>query len=133
MINQNPSRFQQEQERRTVLRVPKPIDVVQVQSTATTIFTARDDADFQIESLVATNVSMLAEAITLYLIPSGGSASAGNTIVYQRAIPANSAVTLFDRNTQCLVQPSASIEALCNVNDGVNIWGYGFDYQGIYG
>lgn len=132
MINPTPTRIQSESERLTLLRVPRPVDVVQVQTTATTVFTALDQADFQIEGLYATNVTGTADYITLHLVPSGGSASTANTIIYQRAISANGGLTLFDRERMGLLQPGASIQALCGVNDAVNVWGYGYDYQGQY-
>lgn len=116
----------------SALRVPQPVSVVQVQTTVTTIKTARDDADFQIESLVATNVTGTADYVTVYLVPSGGSAAASNMIVYQRAVPAKSGVALFDRENMGLLPPGSFLQALCGVNDAVNVWGYGYDYQGLY-
>lgn len=129
---QSPIRFEQESEIRSALRVPRPIDVVQVQSTATTIFTARSDADFQIENLVAANVTGAASALTVYLVPSGGSASAANTIVYQLNIAARTGETIFNRENMGMLQPGMSIQALCSTNDDINMFGYGFDYQGVY-
>ncbi len=126
-------RFTQERDPLSVLRVPRPIDVFQLQSTVGTIFTARSDADFQIESLIATNVTATDDFVTVYLVPSGGSAGAANTIVFQRTVPANTGVTIFNMEHLGLLQPSMTLEALCSVNDSVNIWGYGYDYQGHWG
>lgn len=114
------------------LKVPKPIDVSQLQSTATTVFTARNDADFQIEGLTASNVTGVDSWVTVHLVPSGDSASAANTIAYQVVIPANDGVNIFTKENQGLLQPGSSLVALCDVNDSVNVYGYGFDYQGIY-
>lgn len=130
---QGPIRFQTESDPRATLRIPRPIDVFQVQTTAGTIFTARDDADFQIEALTATNVTASPDYITLHLVPDGGSVSTANTIVYQREIQAKTSVTIFSREYMGLMQPGMTLQALCGVNDAVNIWGFGYDYQGIYG
>lgn len=126
----NPQRQQTEREPLTLLRVPLPIDVVQVQTTATTVFTATND--FHIEALVASNVTATADFITLHLVPSGGSAGATNLIAYEIAIPAKSNVVLFDRENVGLMQPGMFMQALCGVNDAINIWGHGFNYQGQY-
>lgn len=115
------------------LKAPTPIAVTQVQTTATTVFTARDDADFQIESLIASNVTGSADWITVHMVSDGGSASTANTIVYQRSVPANLGIVIFDRENQGLLQPGYSLIALCNTNNAINVYGYGFDYQGAYG
>lgn len=126
------TRFRAEEEQRPLLRIPKPIDVVRVQATATTVFTARSEADFQVENLVASNVTSSATYVTVYLVPSGGSASAANTIIYQLPIAANSGETIFNRENMGLLQPGMSIQALCQTNNDINMFGYGFDYQGVY-
>lgn len=125
-------RQQTEPQPLSTLRIPVPITVVQAQTTATTVKTARTDADFHIESLVATNVTGSADYVTVYLVPSGGTAGATNMIVYQRAIPAKSGIAIFDRDNMGLLPPGAFIQVLCGVNDAVNVWGYGYDYQGHY-
>ena len=125
-------RFTFEQEGRAALRIPRPIDIVQVQTTATTVFTARSDADFQIEHLVASNVTGSADYVTVYLVPDGGTAGATNLAISQKVVPANDWVTIFDREAMGLLQPGMFIQCLCGVNDAVNVWGYGYDYQGIY-
>jgi len=128
----NPVRFQSEQSDRAALRVPVPVDVFQLQTTVGTVFTARADADFQIENLVAVNVTGTIDYVTIYLVPSGGTAGVANTIVYQKEVPAKGGITIFDKENVGLVQPGMTLEALCGVNDAVNIYGHGYDYQGIY-
>lgn len=130
--NQSPIRFQSEQEARPALRVPKPIDVFQLQTTAATVYTARDDADFQIEHLVASNTTGTADYVTVYLVPSGGALGPSNMVFYQVAVAAKSYVSLFDRERMGLLQPGMTLRALCGTNDSINMFGYGFDYQGIY-
>ena len=88
--------------------------------------------NFQIESLLATNVTGSDTYITVHLVPSGGSASTANTIIYQRTVPAKTGVTVFDKEHLGLLQPGMTLQALCGVNDAINMWGHGYDYQGVY-
>lgn len=128
----DPTRYQFEQDVRTALRVPRPIDVFPLQTTVSTVFTARSDADFQIESLVASNVTGATHFVTLHLVPSGGTASGANMILYEGAIPTKENLTIFNRENMGMLQPGMTLQALCGTNDAVNIWGYGYDYQGTY-
>ena len=129
--NQIPVQIQSREDTRAALRVPKPIDVVQVKTTATDVCTARDDADFHIEHLTASNTTGSAVYVTLYLVPDGGTAGATNIVLYQKAIPAKDWVTLFDSTNMCLLQPGMTLQALCGTDDDVNIFGHGYDYQGV--
>lgn len=122
-----------EQDARSTLRVPRPIDVFQCQTTVGTVFTARADADFQITSLVASNVTGTADPVTIYLVPDGGTAGATNLIIAGLSVAANSTVTIFDENNRGLLQPGMTLEALCGTNDAINLFGHGYDYEGIYG
>lgn len=130
---QSPQRFQTESEKRPALSVPRPIDIVQIQTTATTVFTARDDADFRVESLIASNVTGGVAYVTVYLVPDGGTAGATNLAFYQLPVAAKSYIEIFNKDRVGLLQPGMSIQALDGVNDDINIFGHGFDYQGIYG
>ena len=127
-----PVRFQTEQDPRSALRVPRPIDILPLQTAPSIAFTARDDADFQIEHLVATNVTGVSTFVTVNLVPAAGSAATANIIVFQRVVPASSGVTIFNRENMGFMQPGSTLRALCGVNDAVNLWGYGYDYQGVY-
>lgn len=131
-LGQNPVLLDNSQQTRAALNIPRPIDVVQLQTTVSTAFTARDDADFQVESLIASNMTGSAATVTIYMVPDGGAAGAANTIVFQKQVPANDWITVFHRENQGLLQPGMTLEALCSVNDAVNLFGYGFDYQGVY-
>lgn len=120
-----------ENDPRPALRVPLPIDVVQVQSTATTVFTADDDADFLITTLVVDNVSGGVATVTIHIVPSGGSATTANKIIDAHSIPANDEVVIFDSTRMMMLQPGASLVALTGTSDDVNIWGMGYRYQGV--
>lgn len=125
-----PARFQTESQPLSLLRIPFPIDVFQVQTSAGTAFTATHD--FQIESLIAANVSGVSTYLTVYLVPSGGSAGTDNMIVHEKVIPANDGAVIFDRNNVGFMRSGMTLRALCGVNDAVNLYGYGYDYQGQY-
>ena len=116
-----------------LLRAPRPIDVVQVQTAATDVITARPDADYQIETLFAINTTATADWVTLHLVPDGGTAGAANMIAYQLAVPSKGRVAVFTRETPCALEPGYTLQALCSANDAVNVFGHGYDYEGQYG
>ena len=130
---QDLARVVQENEAGALLNIPRPISVFQAQTTAGTVVTALSAADFRIESLVCTNVTGTTDYITVYLVPSGGSASAANMIVYQREILGKRGITIFNRENVGILEPSMSLQVLCGVNDAVNVWGQGYDYSGATG
>lgn len=57
-----------------------------VPSTGTTLFTTPAGAYARIDSLSVCNVGASAAQVTIYLIPSGGSASGGNTTTLNQTI-----------------------------------------------
>lgn len=125
-------RIRQEVEPRTQLSIPVPIDIVQVQTTDTTIFTAGDNSDFHVTSLFASNVSGSSDTLSLYIVPSGGSTGASTQILDALAIAANAYEVIINANQQLLLPPGASLVATDAVNDAVNVWGMGYAYQGAY-
>jgi len=129
----NPVRFQQERTPLSLLRVPIPIDVVQVQTTATDIFTAAAGTEFHIMTLFASNHTATADFITLHLVPALGSAGVTNRIVYEKAIPAKDYVAIFSVETPMILQEGYTLQGLDGVDDSVNVWGWGYQYQGDYG
>ena len=129
MRSQSPIRFQTEANH--LLRVPRPIDLFALQTTAGTILTARDDADFQIEHLFASNVSGSAATFTLHLVPKSGSVSTANKVIDAETISANSSGVVFALKGMML-QPGMTLRGLCSVNDAINIGGWGYDFQGQY-
>lgn len=132
-MNLNPTLLQNDSDGRPALRVPRPIDIFQAQTTVGTVFTARDDADFHIEHLVASNVTSGSHSVTVYLVPASGTAALANMIIFQKTIDAHNTLTIFDRDHVGFLQPGMTLQALCSTNNSINLWGYGYDYQGIYG
>ena len=132
LTTQSPLRFQAERDPLALLSIPRPIEIVQVQTTATTIVTAGSDQDLHVHHLVAANVTGTADYVTLHIVPSGGSASAANTIVYQKNIGARDFLAVFTGEQIGFLPPSASLVATTGTNDAINVWGFGYDYQGQY-
>lgn len=127
-----PFRQRTETEPRPTLRIPQPIDIVQLQTTVTTIYTAGDSAEFHIESLIAANVTGSDDIVTVYMVPDGDTAGTANTVVFEWAVSANSNVTIFNESSRALLQSGATLQALCGTNNAINIFGYGYDYQGVF-
>jgi hypothetical protein len=118
----------------TVRRLPslltaKPIRPVQIQTTATTIYTAVADADFWIVHLWAANVTAGSTEYTLYFVPSGGAAATSNTVVFQRTLPAKTS-EIIDVAINHRISEGDFIQAICTTNNDVNIGGWGYDQTG---
>ena len=125
-------RFTQEITPTPTLRYPIPISPVPLQTTNTTIRTADVDIDFHVESLRAVNVTSTAAHVTVYVVPSGGTAGTGNAVVFQKTVPANDFVTLFTQEGMLLVSPEHSLVASCETDNAVNLYGFGYDYRGVF-
>ena len=115
--------------RQPSLLTAKPIEPIQIQSTATTIYTAQTDADFWVVHLWAANVTAASTTYTLYFVPSGGSAGTSNTVIYQRTLGAYSTEVISPAINH-RIPPGAFIQALCSANDDINIGGWGYDQTG---
>lgn len=124
-----PTLVDQQVRRQSSLRAAQPIEPVQLQTTVSTLYTAKDDADFWIQHLWAANVTGGALTLTLYFVPDGGTAGAANTAMATVSIAANTSVVL-DVAVNHRLPVGASLQALCSSNDGINIGGWGYDQTG---
>lgn len=134
-ISQTPlqtGRQRQEIEPRAQLRIPQPLGITRLQTTVTTVYTAGDDADFEIGGLILSDVTNGPETVSLYFVPSGGTAGATNAAFIDISIAANT-LTRLSQFDGLVLAPGTSIQALCSTNDSVNLMGWGYDYQGAYG
>lgn len=122
-------RSRSEIEPAALLRTPRPFPLVRLQTTASVLVTAREDADFLLTALWVANVDGSNRTWTLYLVPDGGSPGVTNLIAGAVPIVANTS-TMIDLNQGFLVQPEYSLQALCSSNDTVNMVGWGYDVQG---
>lgn len=125
--------LRQEVERRRALESVIPIEIERLQATLSTILTARNDADFRVDTLFAANMTGTDDYVTLHLVSGSGSASAANMIASQVAIPGRSIIPLFGKEAPLFVSPGYTIQGLCGVNDAIHIYGHGVDYQGQFG
>ena len=123
-------RTQQEREVFPALTAIMPIDLVSLTTSAATIFTAETDADFQIRHLRAVNVTAMPATITAYIVDSGDSPSASNTIAFQVIVAANSWLDVFTEDTIGFIPPSATLQALSGTANAINLHGFGVEYRG---
>ena len=126
-------RVAQEIDPRSRLSTPAPIDLFRCQTAAGVAFTADQASELHIQSLVASNVTGASSSVTIYLVPSGGVPDATNLYIYQKAVPARDWVTIFSADSACILQPGATLQALCATNNAVNLFGWGYEYAGAYG
>jgi hypothetical protein len=124
-----PTRTLQESQRLPSALAAKTIEPIQVQSTATVIYTATDREDFWVKHLAAANVSGGASAYTLHVVPSGGSVGASNMILDAKVIATNT-TDVIESLVNHRIPVGASIQALCTTNNDVNIFGWGYDQTG---
>jgi hypothetical protein len=125
------ARTSNEELRPATLKTSMPLGVIQVQTTATTIYTAVT-YDFSVQHLVASNVTAGALTYTVYAVPEGGTAGVGNMVVPARTL-AGYGSEIIAPMVNYRIAPGGFIQAICSANDGINISGWGFDEAGNYG
>lgn len=99
-------------------------DSTQLTNAAATYYTATN-LRAVVTSLVAINTTGTARTVTVYLIKSGGTASASNTLIYQRTILPGETRELIDRNKN--MEPSDFIQALADSGATVTFMGFGIE------
>jgi hypothetical protein len=122
-------RYRTESEPQKLLSVPKPIPLVRLQTTATTLVTAPTGADFLVKQLWVANVTAGAVTYSIRLVPSGGSPTSANAIAEGVSLAANTSA-LLAIGTDLRLVPGAFLSALCGTNDAINIGGWGLEYYG---
>lgn len=115
-----------------LLQVPKPFGITQLQTTSTIIYTALTQADFWVIHFWAANVTAASKTYTIYFVPDGGSPGLSNCVLFEKTIAANTSERV-DAAINHVITPLSTIRALCSVNNGVNIGGWGYDYTGAFG
>lgn len=92
----------------------------QLTAAAVTYYTAPENTTAEISAATATNVTASARTVTVYIIPSAGSAASTNIVVRTRTVPANAAVQLWELIGQKL--PAGSfLQALADGATAVNL------------
>lgn len=88
-------------------------------TSAVAYATATGTATLIIKKAVFTNIDTVARTITVYLVPSGGSAGAGNTFISALSL---SAGQTFDATSlgNMVLTPGATLQALASAGSVVN-------------
>ena len=101
---------------------PKTITAAQVAATATTYYTAPANTRSIIKKLTFTNTTAGALTVTVYLVPSGGTASATNTLVSAQSIGAGECWECYPAAGQVL-QAAGFLQALASAATSIAIQG----------
>lgn len=115
-----------ENQRKRSNKTAQPIEPITLGTSATDVYVSSALNDFAIVHLWVANITALPRTYTLYFVPSGASAGAANTAIFEKSIAANTsevvAVAVGHR-----IPAGAKIQALASAVDAVNIGGWGFD------
>lgn len=123
-------RQRQENERGTLLRVPIVKAVTTVTSAGnTTIWTVTAGKFLYVQGFSACNIAGGAATLTVYLVPSGGSAANGNKVYDALAMATNTSTTL-DALVGQIIDPGAAIVATSGDATGINLWLSGYEAIG---
>jgi len=101
---------------------PRTITAAQLTATAATYYTAPANTKSIIKKLTFTNTTAGALTVTVYLVPSGGTASATNTLVSAQAIGAGECWECYQAAGQVL-QAAGFIQALASAATSISIQG----------
>lgn len=82
-----------------------------------------------VENIMATETDGSEAALSVYVVPALGTAAAGNAIVYERSIPAN---TVFDWQGEIVIdEPGTMLQAVIATGDAVTITVSGIERRQI--
>lgn len=129
-ITQRPALVTQDLAIPDTLAFSQPIPVTSLTTTAAAVFTAPDDADFDIHMLRAINTTGTDDSVTVHIVPDAGLPATGNMILNAYVVPANGQVSIFTDNQRAMLEPGQSLQALCGINAAVNIFGFGTERRG---
>ncbi len=102
----------------------KPVNITGAQLTASaaTYYTVPANTKSVIKKLTFTNTDTVARTVTVYLVPSAGTAGVTNILVSARAIAAGDTYDCTEALGQTLL-PAGFIQALADVGSKVTIQG----------
>lgn len=120
----NTARTTFEQQQGDFLRYRRPIRLVRVQTTATTLLTTGDD-DLLIERLVVANMAAGSATLTLHLLATGGTASAANMIGNALSFAVNTTTELAWA-AGLSIEPGQSLVGLTGTNNDIHVFGSAF-------
>lgn len=95
-------------------------------ASAATYYTSPANTRTLVKKLTFTNTDTVARTVTVYVIPSGGSASATNTLISARALAAGETYECFEAEGHVL-STGDFIQALASTTSVVSIQGSGVE------
>lgn len=101
---------------------PKRLTPAQLTASAATYYTGAANVQTIIKKLTFTNSTATARTVTVYLVPSGGSAGVTNILTSARAVNVNETYECFEAQGQVL-NPGDLIQALSDSATAVTIAG----------
>ncbi len=122
-------RQRQEVEAQKLLKSRQEIPLVRLQTTFSTILTARDDAYFEIGGLWASNVAGAARTYSVCLVAPAGTPTVANALIWSVSVPANT-VDYAVGGAVMLVPPGYTVRASSDANDAINVYGWGWNIVG---
>lgn len=104
----------------------KLVEGSQLTTSAATYYTAPANTTTIIKKVTITNTSSGAVTVTIYLVPSGGSAGAANTITSAKSIAAGATYEAYEVENQVLMT-SDSIQALASAATSLTLQASGIE------
>ncbi len=114
-------RQRQETERGTLLQVPIAKAVTNVTTSNVTLWTVSDGKFLYIQDFGVCNIAGATIAVTVYVVPSGGSALATNKVYDAYSVIANDSGTL-TALVGGIYEPGTAIIAVTDNATGANFW-----------
>jgi hypothetical protein len=106
-------------------RIKRLFAPAQLTTSAATYYTATS-VRMVLKKLTATNTTGTSRLVTIYLVVSGGSASATNTIIYQRTVLAGQTVEFYEAENHVL-ESGDFLQALADAATAVSFMGAGIE------
>jgi hypothetical protein len=93
-------------------------EVTGLTATAATLYTVPASTTTTVKTILLSNYTSTDRSVTLHLVPSGGSAAAGNKILGEVNVPANTTTTI---DTAIIMPTGAFLSGLASVTTSVNV------------
>ena len=117
-----------EQARVQTTKTAQIIPPTPLTTTITTLYTAPDQADFLVERLWIASVAAGAVTYSIYIVPSGGSASVSNAIAYEVSVAAKEFGGVSEQQIFRML-PGDSLQVEASANTSLNFGGWGYEIQ----
>lgn len=104
----------------------KLVEGSQLATSAAVFYTAPTNTTTILKKLTITNTSASAASVTIYLVASGGSASAANTITAAKSIAAGAVYEAYEAENHVLM-PGDSLQALASAASSLSLQASGIE------